>query len=267
MVNIKRQIDTDDHYNYNLIKYIVMHATGNYTDSDEANAKYFCSGYRGVSAHYFIDDDSITQVVEDFHGAYHCGDGGGKYGITNKNSLGIEMCQVQGQITDITMSNAIDLVKAKMTEYNVSIENVVRHYDASHKTCPEPWSSNNWAKWYEFKERLQRAITGTWKEGWNQNSTGWWYSTNPVDKTYFKDCWKLIEGKWYSFDSDGYARCNTWIRDKGYWYFLKSNGSMARNEWIWWKDECYYLGDKGGMYVNCITPDNYRVDEYGAWIH
>lgn len=266
MVNIKKQIDSDDHYNCNLIEYIVMHSTGNYTDSDEANAKYFCSGYRGASAHYFIDDDSITQVVEDFNGAYHCGDGGGKYGITNKNSLGIEMCQVQGQITDITMSNAIDLVKMKMAEYCIHIEKVVRHYDASRKPCPEPWKPNDWAKWYEFKERLQRAVTGEWKEGWNQNSTGWWYTPDPVNKTYYRDVWRFLDGEWYSFDSDGYARSEKWLDDCGKWYYLKPSCKMAKNEWLWIDGECYYFYSDGAMACNTTTPDGYKVDETGAWI-
>ncbi len=266
MVSIKKQIDNDDHYNYNLIKYIVMHATGNYTDSDEANAKYFCTGSRGASAHYFVDDDSITQVVEDLNGAYHCGDGGGKYGITNKNSLGIEMCQVQGQITDITMSNAIDLVKMKMEEWGVSIEKVVRHYDASRKTCPEPWSCDNWTKWYEFKERLQRSVTGTWKKGWNKNSTGRWYCTNPESKYYYKDSWELIDNEWYYFDQEGYAKCDYWVKDNSNWYYLKDDCRMAKSEWVWDDGECYCFNEKGAMYSNCKTPDGYTVDNSGAWV-
>jgi len=66
MVEIKQRLDSDDHYsNQNKVEYLVIHDTGNANDSDEGNANYFCTGTRNASAHYFVDDDSITQVVLD----------------------------------------------------------------------------------------------------------------------------------------------------------------------------------------------------------
>ena len=54
----------------NNIKYIVIHDTGNYMDSDEGNAKYFSEDGRKASAHYFVDDKDQ---------AWHCGDGKGTF--------------------------------------------------------------------------------------------------------------------------------------------------------------------------------------------
>ncbi|AQS10552.1 autolytic lysozyme [Clostridium saccharobutylicum] len=110
------------------------------------------------------------------------------------------------------------------------------------------------------------VFVSTWKLGWNQNSTGYWYCTDVTNKYYYKDSWQQIDGEWYSFDSDGYARKSTWLQDGGYWYYLQDSCIMARNKWLWIDGECYYFGDKGGMYVNCTTPDGYKVDEIGAWI-
>ena len=45
------------------IKYIVIHYTGNDGDTDENNSKYFKNNIVKASAHYFVDDDSITQSV------------------------------------------------------------------------------------------------------------------------------------------------------------------------------------------------------------
>lgn len=146
--NFKADDTTDD------IRYIVIHDTGNKKDSDEANAKYFSEDKRGASAHYFVDDDSITQVVEDKDIAWHVGDGKGAYGITNKNSLGIEMCRVNNTVTATTEANTIELVKSLMKKYNVPIERIVRHYDASRKTCPESFQDNNWDRWNKFKAKL-----------------------------------------------------------------------------------------------------------------
>ena len=60
----------------NDIEYIVIHDTGNQNDSDEGNANYFSADGRNASAHYFVDDNSITQVVEDKDIAWHVGDEG-----------------------------------------------------------------------------------------------------------------------------------------------------------------------------------------------
>jgi len=136
------------------IKYIVMHFTGNNTDTALNNANYFGGGNRDASAHYFVDNDNIVQVVEDNNASWHCGDGNGKYGITNQNSIGIEMCGTNSEITTATELNAIDLVKHLMTKYNIPIDRVVRHYDASRKICPSPWSNSNCSKWNNFKKKL-----------------------------------------------------------------------------------------------------------------
>ena len=268
MVEVKLQLDNDDHYEGgNNPQYLVIHATGNSTDSDESNANYFCTGSRGASAHYFVDGDSITQVVKDGDSSWHCGDGKGAYGITNKNSIGIEMCETNYTISEATISNTIDLVKVKMQQYGISLDNVVRHYDASRKICPEPWYDNgNWNPWFEFKERLGRAVNNTWKLGWNKNTTGRWYCTNVESKYYYKDSWELIDNDWYYFNADGYALCDKWIQDNSNWYYLKDNCKMAKSEWVWDDGECYCFNEKGIMYSNCKTPDGFTVDSTGAWV-
>ena len=154
MLPITKMFSKYNYYNHNDIKYIVLHDTGNYKDTAKNNALYFNGGNRGSSAHYFIDDTSIYQVVENNHGSWHCGDGGGKNGITNTNSIGIEMCNSGGYISEKTIQNTLDLVRFLMNNYNVSTDKVVRHYDASGKICPNNMSKNNWSLWKEFKNKL-----------------------------------------------------------------------------------------------------------------
>lgn len=155
-MNIMREISK---YNFssrngNAIKYIVLHYTGNKGDTAKNNANYFNGGNRNASAHYFVDDNYIYQVVEDNNSAWAVGDGKGQYGITNSNSISIEMCCAKdGQITEKTEANAIELTKMLMSKYNISVDNVVRHYDASRKICPN-WSNNNWSRWTSFKNKL-----------------------------------------------------------------------------------------------------------------
>jgi hypothetical protein len=138
-------------------KYIVVHDTGNPGKGADADAhyRYFNGGNRNASAHYFVDDHSIIQTVEDANASWHCGDGKGQYGITNYNSIGIEICINSDGDYNKAVQNAIDLVKFLMKKHNISLDKVVRHYDASRKNCPGTMSSNNWEKWNWFKGQLK----------------------------------------------------------------------------------------------------------------
>lgn len=156
-------------YNYNTgrsgnsIKYLVIHDTGNTGKGANANShyNYFNGGNRNSSAHYFVDDSNIVQLVSDANTSWHCGDGGGKYGITNSNSIGIEICINNDGNYDKAVSHTIDLTKYLMRKYNISINNVVRHYDASRKSCPNTMSANCWAKWNTFKSKLTATTSTT----------------------------------------------------------------------------------------------------------
>ncbi len=132
------------------------------------------------------------------------------------------------------------------------------------------YNKYSWEKLaYTFCNSIDNSIPkdpSTWKLGWNQNSTGWWYCTDVANEYYYKDAWKLIDGEWYSFDSKGYARESVWLLDQGKWYYLKSSCKMAKNEWLWIDGECYCFNENGALYVDCTTPDGYNVDETGAWI-
>ncbi len=132
------------------IRYIVLHYTANDGDSGESNAKYFQKPNRNASAHYFVDDDSITQSVPDNFIAWSVGGkkytdcektGGGKlYGTaTNANSISIEMCDTKkdGKLraTEKTMKNAAALCMELMEKYHIDISRVIRHFDVNGKHC------------------------------------------------------------------------------------------------------------------------------------
>ncbi|MDO5037507.1 MAG: N-acetylmuramoyl-L-alanine amidase [Tissierellia bacterium] len=149
------------HYNYSSrqgtpIRYIVIHDTGNPAPTAHAynHYRYFAGGNRQASAHYFVDQEGPLQIVEDAQSAWHCGDGRGRYGITNRNSLGVELCINQGNSWERTLDQAVALVKELMAFYRIPPSRVVRHYDASRKTCPRSMSANNWQAWWAFKKRL-----------------------------------------------------------------------------------------------------------------
>lgn len=156
------------------IKYIVWHYTANDGDTDEANGKYFNSPNRNASAHYFVDDDSITQSVPDNYVAWSVGGnrysnykttGGAKlYGVAkNANTLNIELCDTQKNgkynVSDKTLSNAIALTKDLMKKYNIPIENVIRHFDVTGKSCPAYYVDE--VLWNEVKNKIQKTLSST----------------------------------------------------------------------------------------------------------
>lgn len=148
------------------IRYIVIHYLGGLA-SAENTAKYWASGYVGSSAHFIVSfDGSIFQSVEEKDIAWHCG--AKKYvhpKCRNTNSIGIEMCvrkkdknhlvasDKDWYFEDETVKATIELTKELMEKYDIPVENVIRHYDVTSKTCPAPYVHNP-KLWDEFKDKL-----------------------------------------------------------------------------------------------------------------
>ena len=147
----------------NAIKYIVIHYTANDGDTSMNNARYFQRPNCRASAHYFVDEDSVTQSVRDADGAWHCGGAleSSHHPLhnicMNRNSLGVEMCsdKVNGKyvITAQTVDRTVELVRWLMAKYGIAADHVVRHYDVTGKACPEPWVRDE-SLWRAFKARL-----------------------------------------------------------------------------------------------------------------
>ena len=149
-------------------KYIVIHYTANKTDTAKANANYFRTVNRGASAHFFVDDTTVYQVVEEKDAAWHVGKNFGKnnlFGIiTNSNSIGIEMCSKNGVITDATFNNVVALTKSLMAKYKIPVSHVYRHYDVCSKVCPgwTGWGTkvgDSGAIWKKFKASIGGTAT------------------------------------------------------------------------------------------------------------
>lgn len=148
----------------NKIKYLVIHYTGNDGDSDENNANYFSHTITKTSAHYFVDDDSITQTVPDNYIAYAIG---GKCQsnhhpmykiVTNSNSISIEMCDVNKngiiEVSDKTLVNVYELIRKLMIRYKIDINHVYRHYDVNGKLCPNCNGLLDDNNWHKFKDNV-----------------------------------------------------------------------------------------------------------------
>ena len=169
------------------IKYIVVHYTAGF--SSEAGRAMLTRNVflnRSASADFVVDDETIVQINPDLknRSCWAVGDGKGKYGINNYDCISIEMCSNLKKgttakvpnhegwyLTDEVINNTIKLAKYLIDKYNISINNVIRHYDATHKLCPGiiGWNPgpiydsktaektkvfSNEDEWYNFKKQL-----------------------------------------------------------------------------------------------------------------
>lgn len=242
------------------IEYIVVHYTGG-TGTGEENCKYFSSGDKQASADYFIDKDgTIWQFNRDISNYYtwHCGDGKGKNGITNANSIGIE-CISNGEEFARDQKDALRaLVKTLKKTYDIDNDHVVRHYDASGKQCPAPYSGSETKdeKWYD----LWKYITGDWAK----NKKGWWYVNG--DGTFPCKDWIYVNGKWYYAKVNGYIAINEWATVSGKRYHFDSTGAMEHDCWI----KTYaYCKSNGAAAISESVNVNGMVrsfDSWGLWI-
>lgn len=153
------------------IKYIVIHYTANNGDTAKNNVDYYASTKVGASAHYFVDEyDAVYQSVPDADTAWAVG-GTSSYKhpyCRNANSISIEMCSRNRNgsgrsstddgwyFKEETIKNAVELTKELMAKYNITVENVIRHYDVWGKICPAPFVNNSDA-WVDFKKRLTQV--------------------------------------------------------------------------------------------------------------
>lgn len=198
-------------------KYIAMHYTANNGDTALGNCNYFYSAYRGASAHFFVDENSIWQCVSLNNTAWHVG--AKKYyhpSARNSNTIGIEMCSrkdASGKyyIKDATVENARKLVRWLMGEYGISVSNVIRHYDVTHKICPEPWVRNS-ALFINFKNSLSVE---------NVNPVHW--AKVYADKALAKG-WITDKNYWYNLDGYTTKSCTLALLDK------ISGGTWGSNE-------------------------------------
>jgi len=136
------------------VKQIVVHWVGNSGSTAIANRNYFESlkdKHIYASSHYVVGlNGEIIKCIPEDEVAYHAGNR-----TVNRNSIGIENCHPDwdGKFNENTYNSLVELCVDICKRYNLGIDNIIRHYDVTHKICPAPFV-NNEARWNDFKSRL-----------------------------------------------------------------------------------------------------------------
>lgn len=101
----------------------------------------------------------------------------------------------------------------------------------------------------------------TTPDGYYVNTSGVWVQ-NAGNTTVGAD-----SSAKYHFDRDDDFKSlegGTWSKGKG-WTYTKPDGTEAIG-WTLIDGDYHYFNEYGWMYVDCDTPDGYRVDTNGVWI-
>jgi len=181
----------------------------------------------------------------------------------------------QGSIPTVA-GNLIKIELNKSGEKTMGIKdiNYVMYHDTTGVRTAAKAASGN-------KNSVLSNINKSERNGWVKTEIGWMYNENGKPVTG----WKLIDGKWYYFESTGVMQTgwrtisgkiyylhtkgnmavSEWIQDKASknWYYIKSNGEIAKSEWR--QDSVgkwYYVRSNGVM-----VKSEWRQDREGKWYY
>jgi len=179
-------------------EWIVLHYTGCPNVRGEVISRRFArqsipANDKGTSAHFVVDGEKIWQCVSLDLAAWHVGNGQPnecyencghaelwhkhhKRFRGNRNSIGIELCVLKlGKskraedtdwfFDDRTVETAAHLVAWLLFRYGLTLDSVLRHYDATGKPCPRPFvtrlqdaSQKYEAAWTAFLARVWELV-------------------------------------------------------------------------------------------------------------
>lgn len=145
---------------WNSCDYIVIHYAASGTESGKRLAQSLHNN-GGISSswHFSVGIDGIWQSLPCRKTAWHCGYSAATTTfISNSEAIGIEVCNDGGAFDDREIEYLKQLVPYLMKEYEIPIENVVRHYDCTYprKLCPEGYcgSEAKNKRWYELRKYI-----------------------------------------------------------------------------------------------------------------
>ncbi len=136
---------------------VVIHYTANPGSTAQENRDYFNGLQDGhdtsVSSHFVVGlEGEIIQCVPTWEIAYASNE-------RNHDTVSIECCHPDetGEFTEETYASVVQLTAFLCRKYNLTEEDVIRHYDVTGKECPRYFVQNEEA-WRIFREDVRRAL-------------------------------------------------------------------------------------------------------------
>nr|DAI94006.1 MAG TPA: N-acetylmuramoyl-L-alanine amidase [Caudoviricetes sp.] len=172
MITITKMISKKNCYiGQNKPAYVVIHETDNWSKGADAKAHATAmkNGNLAGTVHYYVDSKSIYQTLDHSDGAWAVGDGKGKYGITNRNSINIEICVNPETDYYKAVDYAERLAAKLLKQYGWGTDRLKRHYDASRKNCPRRIQAEG--RWPEFVKKTAAYMKGASTVSTKTNTT------------------------------------------------------------------------------------------------
>lgn len=167
MNNIEERLLTINPYSrsgekQNKIENIIVHWVGNANSSALANRNYFenlkTTHKTYASSHYVIGlNGEIIRCIPKDEVAFHSG----SFSM-NRKSIGIETCHPdwEGKFAEATYNSLVELCADICRRYNLTVNNIIRHYDVTQKECPRYYVRNEQA-WIQFKNDVAEKLGQT----------------------------------------------------------------------------------------------------------
>lgn len=136
---------------------IVIHYTANPGSTAQENRDYFnglqYSQETEASSNFIVGlEGEIIQCVPTWEVAYASNE-------RNSDTVSIEVCHPDetGKFTDETYRSLVQLTAWLCVKFDLTTDDVIRHYDVTGKICPKYFVENEGA-WESFKENVGDAI-------------------------------------------------------------------------------------------------------------
>ena len=149
---------------------VTQHSTGNIqaTASDEAHSKWMQNVENAdrlyVSAHIFIDEDSISQVLPLNEEGYHAGDG--KNGPGNTHTIAVENCE-NGNLEKTERNAKIFIASLLIAKGGI----VYKHQDWNGKYCPRTILRDG--RWEAYVNEINEFMSNSTLHEWKKEGFDW----------------------------------------------------------------------------------------------
>lgn len=185
---------------YKNVKAIVLHYTGNKSDTAVGNCSYFANGNkRQAGAHIFVDQNGgICKSVPLSRPAWsvgifftHAGGGARYWGeLNNYNTVSIEMCDCATKDPSKAMIKALKKAIKYIRRYCKNATKLVRHWDICGKPCPARMTGAHEERWQKLLEDLgEKPVKKSVKKTTKGKKTN-------AKKTNTEVAKEVIAGKW-----------------------------------------------------------------------
>lgn len=142
---------------------IVIHYTGNPGTTAAQHRHYYgelaTTHEASVSSNFVVGiEGEVIQCIPSDEVAYASND-------RNSDTLSIEVCHKDksGKFTDASYKSTVKLTAYLCEEFNLTEDDVIRHYDVTGKKCPKYFVDHE-AAWVKFKQDVAVSIkSDSWK--------------------------------------------------------------------------------------------------------